>query len=326
MEFRTIVNIPKLNLDINYKSKIVLFGSCFTENIGGKLKELMFDVNINPFGILYNPISVKNSLDFIIENKKFNDQDIAFQNERWFSYYHHSRFSNSDKNKCIENINDSISIAHSQLKDAKFLFLTFGTARVYKLIESNKIVSNCHKQPSSLFSNEILSVEEIVAEYKELITKLKGFNKNLQIIFTVSPVRHWKDGAHENQISKSTLILAINKLVEEFENASYFPAYEILMDDLRDYRFYAEDMLHPNEIGINYVWEKFKEAYFNNETKRISEKISALIKAKEHRAFNPESESYKKFNENNLKKIKELESLNLEIDLIEFKHHFSSKK
>ncbi len=299
-----------------------MLGSCFTENIGSNLQKLLFKVEINPFGIIYNPISIKNSLEILIENQKFTNSDLKFYNERWFTYFHHSRFSNANAEDCLLNINQAINAGNEVLKKADILLITFGTARVYRLIESGNIVSNCHKQPASLFSNELLRVENIISEYSQLIVSLKKFNPNINIIFTISPIRHWKDGAHENQISKSTLFLAIYNLTKSFNNIIYFPAYEIFMDDLRDYRFYAEDMLHPNEIGIKYVWDIFSKAFLSGSTQKIISEIENLNQAANHRPFNTKSDKYKTFISNNIKKITELETSNLDIDFEPLKSQF----
>jgi len=314
--FRTVVKIPESNFKIDYNSKMLFIGSCFTENIGNILEEHLFQIQINPFGIVYNPISIKNSLDFIIANKQFSKQDLQFHNERWFTYHHHSRFSDANQELCLEKINNSIISANELFKNADFLFLTFGTTKVYRKIENQEIVANCHKLPSRNFTTEILSVEEIVKEFSELFQKLQNFNPNLKIIFTVSPIRHWADGAIQNQISKSTLLLAINELTSIFQNLYYFPVYEIFMDELRDYRFYADDMLHPNETAIKFVFEKFKETFFEKETEILFDKINSLNKKIAHRPFNENSLEYKKH----------LEKIQFEIDeLAKMKIQFRKK-
>ncbi|RLD60127.1 MAG: GSCFA domain protein [Bacteroidetes bacterium] len=304
--FRTNIEIPKTDSKITYNSKIFFIGSCFTENIGDKLFELKFPVEINPFGIQYNPKSVKNSLGFLIDKKLFIQDDIHFANEQWFSFYHHSKFSNSDKEKCLFNINEKIKQASEFLEKTNIIFITFGTAWVYQLRDTKEIVSNCHKLPANKFNRFLLDVDDIYQDYLILIEKLFEINNNLKIVFTISPIRHLKDGAVGNQISKSTLILAVNKLKERFDNVEYFPSYEIMMDDLRDYRFYSQDMFHINETAINYIWHKFSDTYFDENTKKLMSRIEKIIRNKNHKPFNPKSEEYKDFLKNNLEKVNQL--------------------
>ena len=199
--------------------------------------QLKFPAVVNPFGVLYNPVSVRNAIEILIDQKKFKDSDLNFFNEQWFSFYHDTEFSHPDKNISLEKINKSISIAADNLRKAGYLIVSFGTAWVYKYLKNGNVVSNCHKIPAKEFERYKLDVEDIFVEWANLMNRLNELNPDLKIIFTVSPVRHWKDGAIQNQLSKSTLILAIHQLKQQFENVDYFPSYEIMMDDLRDYRF-----------------------------------------------------------------------------------------
>lgn len=321
--FRTDIDIPKSNSKITYNSRSVFIGSCFTENIGNKLFELKFPVDINPFGIQYNPKSVKNSLDLLIDKKVFAQDDIHFANEQWYSFYHHSKFSNSDKEKCLNKINSGINYSSKFLRNADILFITFGTAWVYQLKETKEIVSNCHKLPANQFNRLLLDVDDIYNDYLILIKRLLQLDSKLKIIFTVSPIRHLKDGAVENQISKSTLILAVNKLKKHFDNVEYFPSYEIMMDELRDYRFYADDMFHINKTAINYIWKKFSETFFDDNTSNIILKIEKIIRNKNHKPFNPESQQYKDFLKSNLDKINNLLQQYPYINLEDEKHFFN---
>ena len=304
MQFRTEIFTKKFDTDISYTDKSFFIGSCFTDNISNKLKEVKFDVISNPFGVLYNPISVKQSLDFIIDNKKFNETYLEFYNEKWFSFFHHSKFSLANKKETLELINNNITKTHDFLKQTKFLFITFGTSWAYKLKSTNSYVANCHKLPSKIFEHTFLSKEQIVDEYNLLINRLLSINPNMKIIFTVSPIRHWKNGATNNQLSKSNLIIAINDIVNQFDCANYFPAYEIMIDDLRDYRFYADDMIHPNQQAIDYIWDKFKSSYIKKSTLQISNKIKKFIVAKNHIPFNSDSDAHKIFLKTNLDSIK----------------------
>lgn len=304
--FRTVVNFPKPNFEIDFNSNLMFVGSCFTENIGSKFEELGFNADINPFGIQYNPASILNGFDILQQNNFFSEKHLNYNNEKWFSYMHHSIFSDSDKNKCLEKINSRIEKTSAFLKTTNYIFITLGTARIYKLKSSNEVVSNCHKIPAKEFEKILLTHDEIVQSFTRFFQKLLEINKNVKIIFTVSPIRHWKDGAIENQISKSILFVAINELKNKFDNIYYFPAYEIMIDELRDYRFYDDDMLHPSKIAVDYIWSRFSENYFSNETQNLITEISKIIISKKHRPFNANSESYKNFLATNNQKINEL--------------------
>ena len=306
-QFRTPFEIAPSPHKITYSDKILSLGSCFSENMGAKLTNYKFPAIINPFGILYNPESIANSIEFLLENKKFTEHDLFEHEGSWNSFYHHSRFSNSNKGNALSLINSSIHQASAHLKHSKFLLITFGTAWVYKHKKKGKIVSNCHKIHEKEFVRYKLSVDEIVERYAHLITILKEQNPGLQLIFTVSPVRHLKDGANKNQLSKSTLIMAVHELIEMVGNASYFPSYEIMMDDLRDYRFYNDDMVHPSPLAIDYIWDKFQQSTFHADTKKLMLEIHKINQALEHRPFQPNSESHQKFLKSILNRIAAIE-------------------
>lgn len=312
--FRTTFETTKNKQQIDYNSKILSLGSCFSENIGGKLTYYKFPAVINPFGILYNPESIANSINFLLENKQFVKSDLFEHKGVWNSFYHHSRFSDTDKNSCLKNINNSINRASEHLKEIQFLLITFGTSWVYEYKQNGKIVSNCHKISSKEFNRNKLTVNQIVERYKSIIKELQSNNNNINIVFTVSPIRHLKDGVAQNQLSKSTLILAAHELVNEFENVSYFPSYEIMMDDLRDYRFYNDDMTHPSPIAINYVWNKFKETYIHQNSNSLMKDVDKINQAMQHRPFQPESEEHQKFLKGILKQIEKIESNKIYFD------------
>ena len=300
-------------------------GSCFSENIGNKLKELKFKTDINPAGIVYNPLSAGKVLNMIMARGSFTKNNLHFFNGLWFSYYHHSRFSDNNADSCLKKINDRIIFSNKFLKNANFLFISFGTAWVYEHKKLKIIVSNCHKIPSKNFRRFLLNTDDIVNEYEDIIIRLKQLNPDINIIFTVSPVRHWQDGAENNQLSKSTLILAVHQIKNKFQNVYYFPSYEIMMDDLRDYRFYDQDMIHLNQAAINYIWNIFQEVYLNNEAKQIFVEIEKLIKSAGHIPFNPESESYQIFVKENLDKIKNLKLKYSFLNLEKESEYFNSK-
>ncbi len=307
MNFSTKVDIPDSSIEINHQSPVLMMGSCFAENIGKELEKAKFDININPFGILYNPLSISQALD-ILSSKRFFDKDDLFEyNGLFHSHYHHGQFSDTDATVSLEKINAAISGAASRLPDTNVLIITFGTAYVYRLRESGLIVGNCHKLPAANFERFRLDVDTIVDTWAGTIGKLRKANPNIKIIFTVSPVRHLKDGAHENQLSKSTLLLAIDKLCSMHKEITYFPSYEIVMDELRDYRFYAEDMVHVSETAVKYIWEKFKTVYFSAQTISVIDEWDKLGSAINHRPFNPQSGEYKHFLKQTLLKMKDFQ-------------------
>jgi hypothetical protein len=293
----------------------MLIGSCFTNNVGEKLQYYRFPVMINPFGVMYNPISVKKVLDILMGESYFEEKDLHHHNGLWMSFYHDTSFSGDDQEKVLKNINQKIHEGFNWLAHTNLLVITLGTSRVYRHKKDHTIVSNCHKIPSKEFSRELLSVDHIVEEYRSLIKNLKKFNSHLQLVLTVSPVRHWKDGAVANQQSKATLILAIQQLLKEFPELEYFPAYEIMMDELRDYRFYADDMLHPGSTGIQYIWERFAQTYIKKSTFKLMDKVEEIVKARNHKPFRPKSLEYQDFLKKQIEKTEQFLDKNPHIDL-----------
>lgn len=306
MQLQTVVKINK-ELNINYYSKVLMFGSCFSEHIGNKLQRLKFSVMNNPLGILFNPFSISQTIQRIIQNKPFSEADLFEHEGVWNSFSLHSEFAALSPKQYLENANQKLDTTHSFLRDCDYLFITLGTAWIYRRIETGEIVANCHKVPASFFNRSRESVVNIVSVLSDMITQLKAFNPALQIIFTVSPIRHWRDGAHDNQISKSSLLLSIEEIQDQWSDIHYFPAYEIMMDELRDYRFYAEDMIHPNALAINYIWEKFSQYSFNEVCLKEILEFEKIGRAIAHKPFNQQSESYRKFKENTLQLILELQ-------------------
>lgn len=285
---------------------MLLFGSCFAENIGRRLIENKFSVNVNPFGVLYNPASIGQAIGILRENKTFTEADIFQHQGVYRTYLHHSEFSSADKDNFLQTINESREKASDDLKKAEVLLITLGTAYVFDLKETGQVVANCHKQPSNIFNHRKLSVDEIVFSWTKLIEESLSINPELKILFTVSPIRHWKDGAHNNQLSKAILLLAIDELISKFSNLYYFPSYEIVLDELRDYRFYAEDMIHPNEVAIRYIWDIFTDTYFDEETKNICKQWQNISRAISHRPFNEGTEEHKQFLKQTLLKVNSL--------------------
>jgi len=315
MNFHLQFPIPAFSEKLNYNQQSIFVGSCFSENIGELMKRYKFNCIINPNGILYNPYSISKAINRYIENKTLNDNDLFFSNEQWNSWEHHSCYSANDKAVCLKQINDSIQATHSYLKNTDWLFITWGSAFVYRNIETEKLVSNCHKVPQKRFEKQILSAQEIVSDYQLLLNKLKQLYPNLKIVFTVSPVRYVRDGVVENNLSKAHLISAVHKLINEFDYAYYFPAYEIVIDELRDYRFYKSDLVHPSEQAVEYVFEKLKNTLLDEQAIATFEKIKEIIKAKEHLPFNKDSLEFKKFKQIFLEKCNQLSNQFPSIDL-----------
>lgn len=315
LEFRTKVDVQPFPFSLGYSTPMFFCGSCFTENIGSMMHERKLPIIINPFGVVYNPMSVKLVIERILSSKLFDESELNFRNGLWYSYLHHTSFSSPDKEKCLELINTEQIKAADFVKKAQCLLVTFGTARVYYLKQSAEPVANCHKIPAKEFENRLLNVDEIVKEWSPLIDKLLKLNPDLKIVFTISPVRHWKDGAIDNQHSKSILNVAVHELLNAYpKNAFYFPAYEILMDDLRDYRFYADDMLHPSQVAVEYIWEKFKISIIDSNTQKLMVDVEKVISAVNHRPFNPDTKEHRAFLVSTLKQIKSLRSVNPRLD------------
>ena len=281
-----------------------MFGSCFIENIGRLLIDNKFKANLNPFGVLYNPQSISQALQLLIDEQSFGASHIFEYKGLYHSFSHHSSFSHYDKEACLEQINNRLKLASADLLQADVLFITFGTAYVFRNKESGEVVGNCHKLPANHFDRYMLNVEDVVSDWRNLLKQLKEVNPSLQIVFTVSPIRHLKDGAHDNQLSKSVLLLAINELCTSDHSLHYFPSYEIVLDELRDYRFYNEDMVHPSSIAVRYIWERLSATYMHNETLLIIDEWRKIFLALNHRPLNVDSEEYKLFLRQTLLKLK----------------------
>ncbi len=296
MEFRTTIKPLESRGMISHDGAMMLLGSCFSDNIGRRLQDALFDVEVNPFGTLYNPASIALALRDLINCREFGLNDLFEYQGRYHSFSHHSSFSGVNAGDVISRINDKVVEASVRLKRSQVLIVTFGTAYVYEYKKTQSVVSNCHKLPASNFSRRSMAVDEIVSLWSKLIVKIREINPEINIIFTVSPIRHLADGAHENQLSKSTLLLAVNKLCHELDNVIYFPAYEIMMDDLRDYRFYASDMIHPSDVAIGYIYEIFSQSFFSEETNNIVRESEKLMRRLKHRHMTDDVSVIEKFN------------------------------
>ncbi|SEP79797.1 GSCFA domain-containing protein [Flavobacterium urocaniciphilum] len=309
MNFQTQIPISKSDFPIDYSSKIISFGSCFAENMGEKFEYFKFENVVNPFGIIFNSVSIEKLIIRCIRKQYFTENDIFQHNDLWHCYEVHSELSNSNKEEFLTTLNELIDSTHQQLLESTHIIITLGTSWVYRNIESNEIVANCHKVPQKQFTKELLSVAQIESNLQKILSEIQTINSHCKFIFTVSPVRHIKDGFMENNVSKAHLIAALNSVVTlSLSKCNYFPSYEIMMDELRDYRFYAEDMLHPNQTAIDYIWIKFFENYVAEKEFGTMQQVCDIQKALHHKPFNPNSESHLKFLENLNSKITSIKS------------------
>jgi hypothetical protein len=336
MDFMLNFEPPKLSRQINYRDKLLLVGSCFTEHIGNALGEAKFSMLQNPNGILFDPVSVCSSLVSYVQNKRYTESDLFRLNEVWNSWQHHSRFSHMDRSEGLRIINESQEYAHTFLKEADWLIITLGTSFSYRLInltpelspqavESGNTfaaVANCHRAPAPWFSKHLLSIQEIIEALDICMHQLFQFNPKLNIIFTVSPVRHIRDGVVDNNRSKARLIEAVHHMVNKFDRLYYFPAYEIVIDILRDYRFYDIDLVHPNYMATDFVLQKFATSCLDGEARQLMDELKKLSIARRHKAFQPTTEAHKQFLKTSAERTKELQKkypfLNLDEELTYF--------
>jgi hypothetical protein len=331
MDFMTNIDIKKLSKPISYQDKILLIGSCFTEHIGNALETAKFSILQNPNGILFDPASVCKSLLSYIDNKQYNEADLFQLNEVWNSWQHHSRFSNINAREAVRIINASQQKAHAFLKEASWIIITLGSSFSYRLTDSagsSNIssgggvlggVANCHRAPSQWFNKHMLSIEETVSMLDNCYHRLLQFNPGLNIIFTVSPVRHLRDGVVDNNRSKARLIEAVHHMVNKFSKLHYFPAYELVIDVLRDYRFYDIDMAHPNYMATEFVLEKFAASCIDESSQALMQELRKITIAKNHKAFQPETKAHQQFLVNHLEKVKALQEkypfLDLQVEM-----------
>ena len=309
MNFTTKIPITQNANPIDYNSKIVSFGSCFAENMGDKLCYYKFQTQVNPFGIIFNPFSIEKLIERVVLQRYFTKDDIFFFNERWHCYEVHSELSDADAEVVLSKLNRILSDTQKQLQQATHIIITYGTSWVYRHIETNAIVANCHKVPQKQFSKELLSIDSIQKAIQNTVSLIATLNPKCNFIFTVSPVRHLKDGFVENQVSKAHLIAAIYATTNtKQQTLNYFPSYEIMMDELRDYRFYADDMMHPSPMAIDYIWERFAATQIDASAITTMELVQTIQKGLAHRPFNPNSESHQKFEANLKEKIATLEA------------------
>lgn len=333
MDFFTKIDIPESKFKIDYNSKIAFLGSCFADNISKRFTERKFHTFVNPFGVIYNPLSIENMVHKIANanerHASYTEKDIFYDGESWSSWDAHGSMSvkgseqdTTARAECIKNLNDAIIKSHLFLSNANAAFITLGTAYVYFLKETGKVVSNCLKQDASLFERRLISVEEAAQALRSIVKKIQEIKSDIHVIFTVSPLRHLNDGAHGNNLSKSTLLLAIEKIQQEFRSVTYFPSYEIVMDELRDYRFYAEDMTHLSATAEDYIFERMQETYCNDTTIAHIKYVKKFMKGAMHRIENADSPRTAEFARQQIAKAENLEHVIDGLDLSEEKEHF----
>ena len=312
MQLLTPTHISPLHPALRHSDRVVVMGSCFAEHIGARLSEMKWRTVVNPFGVLYNPLSIAEAMGRLISARPYTEEELTlYPHGGWSTWMHHSRYAHPDKETALQLINGSLAIGSQMLAQADMLIVTLGTAWVYRQKETNQVVGNCHKVPERTFTRQRLTVEETVETMAAMLAQLWEVNPSLRMIITVSPVRHLKDTLHGNQLSKATLLLAVDELCRRFpDRVHYFPAYEIVMDELRDYRFYADDMAHPSPQAVEYVWERFVEHMTHREAQDFMTQWTKVARALAHRPFRPEGEEYKEFVRQNMLRIMELKEKN----------------
>lgn len=319
MEFFTQIKIKPFDKRISHSQQILSIGSCFAENIAQRLRSAKFHVTSSPTGILFNPESIADCIDALSQKRVIAEEQLQQANGVWFDFDFHSSFSSTDRHAAVSTMQSAINQSSEALKNSDVVIITFGSAWVYRHKATDKVVANCHKQPQSIFQRELLSTHQIVERWSKL---LESTLRGKQVIFTVSPIRHLSDGLEQNSLSKSILRVAIAELVERFDNASYFPSFEIMNDVLRDYRFYAEDMLHPSSVAVEYIWQRFSEVAFSQPTLEMIESIAKISQAAAHRPFNPTSAAYHDFCRKQLAEIEKINDYQPTIDFSEEKAIF----
>ena len=296
MELQTKIPLSKQQHDlIDYDSKLLLLGSCFVENIGNKLEYYKFQNILNPFGILFQPLAIETLVTRGINKAYYSEDELFLQNDLWHCFEAHSSLSALSKEALLSNLNKAIDSVNEEIHNATHVVITLGTSWAYRFIETDALVANCHKVPQKRFHKELLTADQIETSLSAIIALIKSMNPKVSILLTVSPVRHLKDGFVQNTQSKAHLITAVQNVVEPRKKVYYFESYEVMMDELRDYRFYAEDMMHPNELAINYIWERFKAVWLSDESIAIMDRVETIQKGLAHKPFNPKSEQHQKF-------------------------------
>ncbi|PSL48273.1 GSCFA family protein [Chitinophaga niastensis] len=323
MQFHLSFPVEPLASAIQYKDELLLLGSCFAEEIGEKLQEHRFNTVINPHGILYNPLSITKALTSYLDGKIYTKEDLFQHNDSWNSWDHHSRFSALTPEAALEAINTAHAAAARSIENADWLILTLGSAHAHVLKENSRIVGNCHKVPAASFYKRLLTVDEVVTALDNVMHRLFFRNRKINILFTVSPVRYIRDGVVENNLSKAILLQAVHHLVNKFNRLFYFPAYELVIDDLRDYRFYKDDLVHPNAAAVNYVWEQVVKSCIHPNSQPLLHTIAEINRAAHHRPFNPESSEHQQFLRTYAGKVKQIMAEHPQLNMEELLAYFS---
>ncbi|MDR2292255.1 MAG: GSCFA domain-containing protein [Prevotellaceae bacterium] len=326
MQLQTEIDIKPFGEKLSHTGKILLLGSCFANSMGERLHDAKFDVCINPSGVIYNPFSIASCIELLIANKEITENDLLQHNGLYYNFCYHTSFSSVEKQSALAKMNNANRQGSEFLKKTKTIIITFGSAIAYKYKKTDTIVANCHKIPACEFEKTVLTIADIAKIINLSIQKIRAINTEANFIFTVSPVRHLSDGAHANQLSKSRLLVAVDEICKNNRHCQYFPAYEIMMDELRDYRFYADDMLHPSSLAVDCIWQKFSTAAICSESLKLIEEIKKISAAKMHRTFNPDSDEHIKFIKIYFEKTKQLQAKYPFLDLTEELKYFGAQR
>lgn len=320
--FRTLVRFGEYPFSIDHTTSIMCVGSCFAAHMAEKLDQAKFPTLLNPFGIIYHPQAIAKALEDLLKGRQIKPEELFQHQELWHSFDFHSQFSQPDKALALRGMNRSLDEAHVFLRKTKVLIVTLGTARVFLHQKSNRLVSNCHKLPAGDFQRKRLEVNEISDRLEAAFSTLRQQIEDLNIILTVSPVRHIKDGLVENQRSKATLLLAVDQVCKNQETIHYFPSYEMVIDDLRDYRFFESDFIHPNALAIDYIWEHFQNAFFNTKTRELVQRIGKIVQASQHRPFHPNTSAHQNFVHRQLEGIRVIKEQYPHLDFSKEEQHY----
>ncbi len=321
MQFRTVIDIKSFDRKIDHSSRILSLGSCFADNIARRMQRAKFRVEASPTGILFNPESIARAVERFAASESPAREELRHDGERYFGYDFHSAFADADPERALAAMREAARRGADALRRADTVIITFGTAWIYRLRENGEVVANCHKQPQSLFARELLAADRIADSYAKL---LEGPLADKHVIFTVSPVRHLGDGAERNSLSKAVLRVAVGELASRFPDADYFPSFEIMNDELRDYRFYADDMTHPSQTAVDYIWERFGATAFAESARRAAERAERIAEAAEHRPFDPRGEAHRNFCRAMLRRIDELRREQPQMQFDDEKEYFNS--
>lgn len=316
------VEIPKPGFSISYQTPVVSLGSCFAEHIGQRLIDQLFPTVLNPMGIVYNPASMLACVKRLVDGRHFEANEVFKHEGLWHSFLHHGRFSHPDQNETLALMNAELEKGAAQIRDAEVMLITLGTAWIYRHNETGEVVNNNHKLPNHQFTRELLSVHQVADLLREMFDLVRTVNKKARWICTVSPVRHLKDGAAGNNRSKAHLLAALHEVMDQADNAYYFPGHEILLDELRDYRFYQTDFAHPSSEAIEYIWERFGNTFFESKTEKVVREVEQLLSDKAHRPLHPGTPQVHSFAQSRLKHIEELQKRHAFLNLGSFKEHF----